>query len=308
MAKSRTIEFQIIGDDQLSRVLANAQKNLKGLTSATLARQNKSLQAAQGVLRNIDAYQKLQKAIQATTAAQIQNRADQPKLLKQRQEAVAQLDDMKKAYAQLKDVYKANWLSMGTQAATAMKEQIRNAGQEIKNQQRNIQSIDRALDSLPKTAQKLREQLASQQTELTQLRSRVPTANIAAAEAALRSQINQTTQAINQEIAALERRNQIHQNFSQRQQELSTAYSNFQSSLDTAQTLMNPFKDAADNAMTFEKSISRLKSLTQMRNIRAGNFAQVAADMKELTAQAEALGAATEFTATEVAQAQGYFG
>ncbi|MBQ3441628.1 MAG: phage tail tape measure protein [Selenomonadaceae bacterium] len=307
MAKSRTIEFQIIGNDQLSRVLANAQKNLKGLTSTTLARQNKSLQAAQGVLRNIEAYNKLQKAIQATTAAQIQNRADQPKLLKQRQEAVAQLDDMKKAYARLKDVYKANWLSMGTQAATAMKEQIRNAGQEIKNQQRNIQSIDRALDSLPKTAQKLREQLASQQAELTQLRSRVPTANIAAAEAALRAQINQTTQAINQEIAALERRNQIHANFSQRQQELSTAYSNFQSSLDTAQTIMNPFKDAADNAMTFEKSISRLKSLTQMRAIRSGDTANVQREMESMTATIERLGMTTEYTANQIAGAANFY-
>ena len=37
-------------------------------------------------------------------------------------------------------------------------------------------------------------------------------------------------------------------------------------------------KDAAENAMDFERAMSKVKSLTQMRNIRAGNFAQVGKD------------------------------
>ena len=308
MAKSRTISFIIDCQDNLSRVLAQAQKNLRGLTSATLTANNRRLQNATAALKDVEAYKKLQAALRDTKFAQAQAANDQPKLLRQRREAVAQLDDMKKAFAQLKDVYKANWLSMGMQAAQTMKEQIRAANQEIKAQAKVIQNLDRAYDSLPARTRQLQSQLDAQRTQLATLRQRIPTGNLAAAESALRSQIESTTQALNREIAALERRNQVFGNFTQRQQELSNAYSNFQNSLDTAQTLLNPFKDAADNAMTFEKAMSRVKSLTQMRNIRAGNFAQVAADMKELTAQAEALGAATEFTATEVAQAQGYFG
>lgn len=308
MAKSRTISFIIDGQDNLSRVLAQAQKNLRGLTSATLTRQNKALANATATLKDVEAYKKLQAAVQATKYSQLQAANDQPKLLKQRQEAVAQLDAMKSAFARLKDVYKANWLSMPTKDAMAMKEQIRAANQELKAQAKVIQGLDRAYDALPARTRQLQAQLDSQRTQLSTLRQRIPTGNLAAAEQSLRAQIDQTTQALNREIAALERRNQIFGNFSQRQQDLSNAWSNFQSSLDTAQTIMNPFTQAADNAMTFEKAMSRVKSLTQMRNIRAGNFAQVAADMKELTAQAEALGAATEFTATEVAQAQGYFG
>ena len=307
MAKSRTITFTIEGSDRLSSVLANAQKNLRGLTSATLSANAKRLQAAQGVLKNVEAYQKLQRAILANNVAQIQNRADQAKLLKQRQEAVAQLSDMKKAYSQLQDAFKANRRSMGTAAANTFKEQLRSAAQEIKAQERTVRNLDRAFDSLPNQAQKLREQLAAQQSQLASLRTRLPTANLAAAEAALRAQIQQTTQALNQEIAALERRNQIHSNFTQRQQDLSNAYSNFQSSLDTAQTLMNPFTQAADNAMTFEKGISRLKSLTQMRNIRAGDMATVRREMESLTATIEHLGMTTEYTSNQIAGAANFY-
>ncbi|MBR6711960.1 MAG: phage tail tape measure protein [Selenomonadaceae bacterium] len=307
MAKSRTISFIIDGQDNLSRVLAQAQKNLRGLTSATLARQNKALQNAQATLKDVEAYKKLQAAVQATKYSQLQAAKDQSKFLKQRQEAVAQLDNMKSAFAQLKDVYKANWLSMPTKDAMAMKEQIRAASQEIKAQAKVVQNLDRAYDSLPARTRQLQAQLDAQRTQLSQLRTKIPTANLAAAESALRSQIESTTQALNREIAALERRNQIHSNFTQRQQELSNAYSNFQNSLDTAQTIMNPFKDAADNAMTFEKSISRLKSLTQMRAIRSGDTANVQREMESMTATIERLGMTTEYTANQIAGAANFY-
>ena len=307
MAKSRTISFIISGNDQLSRVLAQAQKNLRGLTSATLARQNKALQNAQATLKDVEAYKKLQAAVQATKYSQLQAAKDQSKFLKQRQEAVQQLDNMKSAFARLKDVYKANWLSMPTKDAMAMKEQIRAANAEIKAQAKVVQNLDRAYDSLPARTRQLQAQLDAQRTQLSQLRTKLPTANLAAAEQSLRAQIDQTTAALNREIAALERRNQIHSNFTQRQQELSNAYSNFQNSLDTAQTIMNPFKDAADNAMTFEKSISRLKSLTQMRAIRSGDTANVQREMESMTATIERLGMTTEYTANQIAGAANFY-
>lgn len=307
MAKSRTISFIIDGQDNLSRVLAQAQKNLRSLTSATLARQNKALQNATATLKDVEAYKKLQAALQATRFAQVQTFGDQSKFLKQRQAAVAQLDDMKKAYAQLKDVYKANWLSMPTKDAMAMKEQIRAANAELKAQAKVIANLDRAYDQLPARTRQLQSQLDAQRTQLASLRQRLPTGNLAAAESALRAQIDQTTQALNREIAALERRNQIHSNFTQRQQELSNAYSNFQNSLDTAQTLMNPFAQAADNAMTFEKSISRLKSLTQMRAIRSGDTANVQREMESMTATIERLGMTTEYTANQIAGAANFY-
>lgn len=304
---NRTITFTLQGNDQLSAALKNAEKNLRGLTGATFSANTRALANAQANLKNIEQYKKLQAAILANNAAQIQSRADQAKLFKQRQEAVKQLGDMQKAYARLQDVYKANRRAMGTEAANVMKGQLRDAANELKAQQRVVQNLDRAYDALPNHARKLQEQLASQRTQLAQLRTSIPTANIAAAEAALRSQIEQTTNALNREIAALERRNQIHQNFSQAGQDLSNAYSNFQGAVQTAQTLMNPFTQAADNAMTFEKAMSRLKSLTQMKNLRAGNLAQVEAEMRSMTSTIANLGATTEYTANQIAGAANFY-
>lgn len=303
---TKTIEFQIIGNDQLSAALKNAQKNLRGLTNATLSANAKALNNAQANLKNIEAYKKLQAAILANNAAQIQARADQSKILKQRQEAVAQLGDMKKAYAQLRDAYKANWISMGTQAALAMKEQLRAAANEIKTQERTVRNLDRAYDSLPNHARKLQEQLSTQQAQLAHLRTQIPTANIAAAESALRAQINQTTQALNQEIAALERRNQIHQNFSRAGQDLSNAYSNLQGAVDTAQTLLNPFTTATQKAIAFQYTMDTLKSISQMDLISQGNLEQAEKNMRRLRAQAKELGATTIFNAQEVGEAQVY--
>ena len=306
MAKSRTISFDIIGNDQLSRVLANAQKNLKGLTSATLARHNKALANAQATLKDVEAYKKLQAAVQATKYSQLQVAKDQSKFLKQRQEAVAQLDAMKSAFAQLKDAYKANWLSMPTKDALAMKEQIRNANAELKAQAKVVQNLDRAYDALPARTRQLQAQLDAQRTQLSTLRQRIPTGNLAAAESALRSQIDQTTAALNREIAALERRNQIHSNFTQRQQDLSNAYSNFQSSLDTAQTLMNPFTSATQKAIDFQATMDTLKSISQMDLISQGNLEQAEKNMARLRAQAKEIGATTIFTSQEAGEAQVY--
>ena len=305
MAKTRTISFVIEGQDRLSAALKNAQKNLRGLMTSSIAA--KTLSNAQAALKNVEAYKKLSAAILATNAAQIQNRADQSKLLKQRQEAVQQLSDMRKAYAQLQDAYKANRRSMGTEAALVMRDQLKAAAAEIRNHERSIKSLDRAYDSLPGQARRLQEQLAGQQTQLRTLRTQLPTANLSAAEAALRSQIQQTTQALNAEIAALERRNQIHGNFNAANQNLSNAYSNFQGAVDTAQTLMNPFAQAADNAMTFEKSISRLKSLTQMRAIRSGDTANVQREMDSMISTIERLGMTTEYTANQIAGAANFY-
>lgn len=215
---------------------------------------------------------------------------------------------MKAAYQRLNDVYKANRRSMGSDAAQVMREQLKAARAELKAQQRLVDDLGKQSEASSSKAQKLRETLSAQQSKLTQLRSTLPHGINTSAEAALRAQIDQTTQALNREIAAIERRNQVLANFSQANQDLVNAWSNFQSSLSTAATILNPFKEAADNAEEFEYAMSRVKSLTQMRNLKEGNFARVESEMASLTEQAKALGAATEFTKTEVAQAQGYLG
>lgn len=300
MAKTRTISFVLDGKDNLSQVLANAQKNLRGLTSKTLTANSKALANAQAQLKNVEAYRKLQAAIQGTYAAQIKNAQSGTKLFRQWQEAQGQLAAMKSAYQRLNDVYKAT-------KDAGLKDSLKAARAELKAQEQSVQRLGRAYDSLPAQARKLQEQLTSQRTQLSQLRTSIPSSNIAAAESALRSQIQSTTNALNQEIAALERRNQIVGNFTQRQQDLSNAYSNLQNAIGTAQTLMNPFAEASQNAMTFEKSMSRLEALTQMRNIRAGDMARVEVEMKSLTSTVERLGMTTEYTRNQIAGAANYY-
>ena len=307
MAKTRTISFIIEGQDRLSAALKNAQNNLRGLANVSTSANARALANAQAALKNVEAYKKLQAAIDNATRAQGQLHTDQTKLLQQRQAAVKQLGDMRQAYAQLQDVYKANRRSMGAAAANVMKSQMRDAAAEIRNQERLVRNLDKAYDQLPAQASKLRDQLTAQQTQLAQLRTRIPSANVSAAESALRSQIQQTTNALNQEIAALERRNQIASNFATANQNLSNAYSNFQGALDTAQTLMNPFKDASINAMDFEKAMSRLKSLTQIRNIRAGDMSRVEEEMASMTSTIERLGMTTEYTANQIAGAANFY-
>jgi len=299
MAKTRTISFVLEGKDNLSAILANAQKNLGGLTSKTLTANAKALANAQAQLKAVENYKKLYQAMSATATARLKNIQDGPKLFKQWQEGTKQLADMRAAYQRLQDVYKA------TKDST-LKDQLKSAANELKAQEQSVKRLGQAYDGLPAQARKLQEQLSSQRTQLAQLRTSIPSSNVANAEAALRSQIDQTTAALNREIAALERRNQIHQNFSQRQQDLSNAYSNLQGALNSAQTLMNPFTSATEKAIAFQHTMSTLKSISQMDLISAGNLAQAEANMKRLTAQAKELGATTIYTAQQVGEAQVY--
>lgn len=195
-------------------------------------------------------------------------------------------------------------------AAQAVKEinaAIKQGRAELKAQQNSVKELGNTFANSTARAQQFQQQLQAQHAQLNQLRAAAPS-NLGQAETRLRAEIQATTAALNQEIAAIERRNQVFNNFSQRQQDLFNAYNNFQSSLDTARQIMTPFKDAADNAMTFEKNISRLKSLTQMRNLRAGDMATVEREMASMTQVIEHLGATTEFTANEIAGAANYFG
>ncbi|MBR3622836.1 MAG: phage tail tape measure protein, partial [Selenomonadaceae bacterium] len=60
--------------------------------------------------------------------------------------------------------------------------------------------------------------------------------------------------------------------------------------------------------MTFEHAMSRVKALTQSGLIRQGDFDAVNANMQKLEAQARELGATTQFTMTQAADAMGYLG
>lgn len=128
--------------------------------------------------------------------------------------------------------------------------------------------------------------------------------NFASSESRLQSEINRVNAALERQAALANAQRAS----SQASQEMFNAYNNFQGALQTAEQIAAPFKSATENAMDFEYAMSKVKSLTQMRNIRAGNLAAVREEMEALTAQAEELGATTEFTSREVAEAMGFYG
>lgn len=128
--------------------------------------------------------------------------------------------------------------------------------------------------------------------------------NFAASESRLQSEINRVNATLERQAALANAQRAS----AQASQEMFNAYNNFQGALQTAQQIAAPFKSAAENAMDFEYAMSKVKSLTQMRNIRAGNLAAVREEMEALTKQAEELGATTEFTSREVAEAMGFYG
>lgn len=167
---------------------------------------------------------------------------------------------------------------------------------------RGLTSSQRNLTNLQSQLQSQRSALASLQHSLSQ--AGFSSANFAQQQARLQAELNRTTQLI-------ERQTQIsahRQQFSQAGQDLSNSYSNFQNAIGTAQSIANPFREAIEGAMTFEHSMSRVKALTQMKNIRAGDTEAVQREMSMLESQAKQLGASTQFTMTQAADAMGYLG
>lgn len=88
------------------------------------------------------------------------------------------------------------------------------------------------------------------------------------------------------------------------QQSFYNATGNWQAGLEASKTILSPFADAVSVAMDFEAEMAKVKSLTQMDNIKLGNWEKVNAEMEKLTAQASEMGRTTQFTAVQAAQAQ----
>ena len=307
----------------LQRALANSQnlqkmigdyRNLqRAIQASQSARAQELLKASRAAAAQSQAVKQLEKMRDAMKNLQKYQRGER-----------ANLDVDKASVARLKSALQQHGATMNTDAARIMREQIRAAEREIKSREKSLNQIMRgakldlsaqaaavksfgdAFTTANSKAQQLRATLASQQSQLAALRSAMNaqglTGTLAGHEMRLRSEIQQTINAINRETEAFNRRNHAAQNFSRAQQDMANAYSNMQNAEQTAETLMSPFTAATKVAMNFEREMSKVKALTQMRNIRAGNTAAVESEMSSLKELAERLGATTEFTSAEAAQ------
>lgn len=351
MATSRTIQFNIIGRDNLTAAV-NAAKNslnsLRGVPKKISALQN-ALANSQNLQKLISDYRALQRAVQASQSARANELLKASRNAAAQSQAVKQLERMKSAYkdllktrkrlqgnaqlqkngidlarAGLRVAKQSNDIEAIRAAQAALEKQkesaaraaaevkkinaaIKLANADLKAQKASVKDFGNAFTNASAAAQRLRDTLAQQQSQLAALRSSMNAQGLgggvlAAHEMRLRSEIQQTIAALNRETEAFNRRNAAAQRFSQAQQDMANAYSNFQDATQTAETIMNPFKEATKVAMNFEREMSRVKALTQTRNIRAGNMEVVEEEMRTLTELAERLGATTEFTAAESAQ------
>ena len=345
MAKSYNITFNITGNENLSPAIQSALKALNALPAATrlaadkatrnISALNKSLAALGKIQADVDKFKALKKE-SAQTAQALANAQKQVNNLARAHGAGAEnaqkltraLNQLKNQQAQLKaqqsaarDAMKAA-RSIGDKNAFAQaKADAQRFTQELKNVRAQIKQTNadlkenranaRQFDAAKGEAARLKALLQSQQQDLQRLRTSLGsqgfnTSALISSERALQDAINQTTQALAREQAALERRSQIANNFQNAQQDMSNAWSNFQNSLDTAKTIMNPFTGAIDKAVAFEHTMSTLRSISQMDLIKAGDTAQAEANMARLTAQAKELGATTIYTTQEIGEAMVY--
>jgi len=197
-----------------------------------------------------------------------------------------------------------------------MKEEAKNVKAALKESEANTKAAGRAFEQAKNQAASLRNKLAEQRAELQQIKANMESAGYSAqhlsqSESRLRQEIQQTTRALeqaNRVQAQVDARRAALETNHKAQTDAYNAYSNFQNAIGTAQTIVSPFAGAIENAMTFEHAMSRVKALTQSGLIRQGDFDAVNANMQKLEAQARELGATTQFTMTQAADAMGYLG
>lgn len=205
-------------------------------------------------------------------------------------------------------------------AAKAAEENYKSYGKAIRQAENELKQMGAAYNKAKTDAKGMGASMTSQLSRIRQLQSSLnasgySTASFGASQLRLRTQIAQATAEMQRQAAAAARlrqqqahTQQLRQSQSQAAFDFNNAQSNFGSAVSTAQQVMSPLASAIDNAMEFEYAMSKVRALTQSANIRRGYFGQVNEEMAQLEAQARVLGATTEYTMTQVANAQGFYG
>lgn len=314
----KTLEFAIkinaLLSEQFGAALKNVQnamKNLQGTSKIMTGNASARMAQLQGEYAALAKsallmrqYRNAQESLSQKSADVAQARLKSAQLTQEWQNQIKQTQEMERAYARLKAVYKENKSAMSADERTNFQEQIQAAKLELSAQKAREKESAKAASSGSRKAENLSAQLNQQRAALSQLQASMSAAGasvseLAAQEARLQNAINQTTAQIERQAQVDMRR----QRFDNASQNMANAYGNFQNSIDTARTIMSPFKSALDEAVSYEQSMSKLKALTQTKNIRAGDFETVNREMASMDKVIKHLGATTEFTTNEVAQA-----
>ena len=267
----------------------------------------------------ISEYQKLQSQIEKFRQADQKAKETQAKLnrsvetaakvknqYKMQQADVArlklQLEQLKKAKADAPRGQKSQFTA-----------QIKELRAELKVSEQALKNIGREFQTSKSRSSNIGNDLRRQASALAELRGALSAAGVnvnrlEAAERLLQSSISSATAALDRQAQSLRQTQDLaarRANFSNAADNFSEKYSNFQNAVQTAETIMNPFTTAAQNAMSYEYELANIKALTQLKDIRAGNLEKVNAEMAEMDKVFRQLGATTEFTSTEIAGAAG---
>ena len=321
----KTIEtiFKISGvlDGSLMAAINAASKAMSGLkgagkvaTAGALDMRNSlaaQLAALQRVQRQYDKYrvalEQLRPGLERVREAT--RRRDEVRL--ETRKAQESLEALKTKLTDLKR--ERDRSAKNSEQRRALDEQIRAGRIELKLQQGRAGEQERQL----KAAQKALEDAAKNYNRTTNTVREMDAALKAAGEStskiglmsmALRGKMKEAQaqfERYNQAMTRLQSANDAH---TQSASHFNNEWSNMSNAVSTAQSIMQPFKAAVDNAETFEHAMSKVKALTQSQNIKEGNYERVRQEMAELEAQARQLGATTQFTMTQAAEAQGYLG
>ena len=319
------VAFKISGilDGAFGSAIRSAQASLRGLGAAARA-SNAAMRGGLGGLQSklanlnqlqaaVARFKDLKRAVLDTQNAFNAANQKTAQLARQYREQQQAAQNLKSRLDSLKASYAAQKGSLPRADLQAMKAEIKSLSQEFKAAEQAAKSIGREFESSKSKGGNLKATLQQQQAALAQLRSQlsnggISTSGLAQSEARLRQEIEATTRAIERQAQIQSRLSSAQANSNASSFNMSNAASNFSGAMSTAQSIAAPFKAAVDNAMTFEHAMSRVKALTQTQNIREGNLSQVQADMAKLEAQARELGATTQFTMTQAADAMGYLG
>ena len=194
-----------------------------------------------------------------------------------------------------------------------IKTAVKMASEEFKKLESDSKNSGNAFNQSSAKIKSLQATLQQQKAALESLKSSLNgagfnTSQFIQSEMRLRQEIEATTRALERQRQIAAQLTAAHDRATTAQTNLSDAQNLYSNVKGAVESVADPFIDATKNAMTFEKAMSKVKSTTQMRFLRNGDFEQAEKNMAELTALAEHLGATTEFTSTEVAQAMDKYG
>ena len=306
MSRTYTVSLQINAalGGQFSSLMRQAQSQIGRLGDAaqiSSARASRSFRELEQYRNNLNRlqgqvlqYRNLNSQIRENTQATIHARTNQRQLLQEYNNQVRQLEQMRQSLERLRQVRRENRSSMSNDQYRTMGEQIRAAREEIRNQQQAVTSSRQAYNSANSEVSRLNRSLQSQQNQLQSLSSSLnqagfSTSNLSSHESRLRSEIENTNSALQRQVQATA----AHDRMNTASQNVSYAYGNFQGAVDTARSIMSPFTDAVKTYANFDAVMSEVKAVTGVAGER----------FDALTAKAREMGASTQFSATEAAQA-----